>query len=171
MKRHMEYRWRLREIMGVREMNNLTELIPQLHDRGVTLSASRTYRLLGATPERTNLTLLAALLHVLDCTFEGLCPSTVVATPTRHCATRTHSPGNRSSTAKPEAIRPIRARIHRPEGTSHPPPGPAPAVTAPGSGSPPPGPRDGSAGAATNALAASKTPAPAAPSTEFCPVC
>lgn len=45
---------------------------------------SQIYRLIGPTPERMNLGLLAALLDVLDCTFEELCPSTVVASPTRH---------------------------------------------------------------------------------------
>lgn len=110
MKRHVEYTWRLREVMAARGMNNLSELIPHLHDRGVSLSSSQLYRLLGATPERMNLTLLGALLDVLECSFEDLCPTTVVATPVRHQAT-----GTEASTAKGDAIRPIRARIHRPE--------------------------------------------------------
>lgn len=110
MKRHVEYAWRLRQVMAIRGMNNLSELIPHLHERGVNLSASQLYRLLGGTPERVNLVLLGALLDVLDCSFEELCPTTVVATPTRHRATGTEAP-----TAPKDAIRPIRARIHRPE--------------------------------------------------------
>ena len=34
MKRHVEYTWRLREIMAARGMNNLSDLIPHLQDRG-----------------------------------------------------------------------------------------------------------------------------------------
>lgn len=110
MKRHVEYSWRLREIMAAGGMNNLSELIPHLHDRGVNLSASQIYRLIGGTPERINLALLGALLDVLDCTFEELCPTTIVAAPTRHRVT-----GTDAGTAKKDAIRPVRARIHRPE--------------------------------------------------------
>ena len=110
MKRHVEYTWRLREIMAARGMNNLSDLIPLLQDRGVSLSASQIYRLIGSTPERMNLALLAALLDALDCTFEELCPTAVVATETRHRLT-----GTEAGIAKKDAIRPIRARIHRPE--------------------------------------------------------
>ncbi|MCT2088381.1 helix-turn-helix transcriptional regulator [Micrococcus terreus] len=110
MKRHVEYTWRLRQVMAGRGMNNLSELIPHLHERGVSLSSSQIYRLLGGTPERMNLVLLGALLDVLDCSFEELCPTTVVATETRHRMT-----GSAAPTATTEAIRPVRARIHRPE--------------------------------------------------------
>ena len=110
MKRHVEYTWRLREIMAGRGMNNLSDLIPHLQDRGVNLSDSQIYRLIGGTPERMNLALLAALLDALDCTFEELCPATVVATEARNRLT-----GTEAVTGKKDAIRPIRARIHRPE--------------------------------------------------------
>ena len=96
MKRHVEYTWRLREVMAARGMNNLSELIPHLHDRGVSLSSSQLYRLLGATPERMNLTLLGALLDVLECSFEDLCPTTVVATLKR--------PGFRSESHEGESV-------------------------------------------------------------------
>lgn len=110
MKRHVEYAWRLRELMAARGMNNISDLIPHLEDRGVALSASQIYRLIGGKPERMNLALLGALLDALDCTFEELCPTTLVAAPARERLT-----GTEASTAKKDAVRPVRARIHRPE--------------------------------------------------------
>lgn len=110
MKRHVEYAWRLRELMAARGMNNISDLIPHLEDRGVALSASQIYRLIGGKPERMNLALLGALLDALDCTFEELCPTTVVAVPARERLT-----GTEAAPTKKDAVRPVRARIHRPE--------------------------------------------------------
>lgn len=111
MQRRVEYNWRLRELMAANGMNNISDLIPHLTDRGIELSASQIYRLIGAKPERMNIVLLGALLDVLDCTFEELCPVTVVATPARLAAN-----GVIDEPASPrEALRPRRARIHRPE--------------------------------------------------------
>lgn len=76
----------------------------------MSLSSSQIYRLIGATPERLNLVLLGAVLDALDCTFERLCPTTVVGVPTRDRAT-----GTEAKTVNKDAIRPARARIHRPE--------------------------------------------------------
>lgn len=111
MQRRIEYTWRLRELMAVSGMNNISDLIPHLTDRGIDLSASQIYRLIGGKPERMNIVLLGALLDVLDCTFEELCPVTVVATPTRLAANATTS----GSGKRKDAMRPRRARIHRPE--------------------------------------------------------
>lgn len=111
MQRRIEYTWRLRELMAASGMNNISDLIPHLTDRGIDLSASQIYRLIGRKPERMNIVLLGALLDVLDCTFEELCPVTVVATPTRLAANGT----TRGTGDRKNAMRPRRARIHRPE--------------------------------------------------------
>jgi len=111
MQRRIEYGWRLRELMAARGLNNISDLLPQLTDRGIGLSASQIYRLIGSKPERMNIALLGALLDVLDCTFEELCPISVVATPTRLRANQATG----TSAERKDAIRPRRARIHRPE--------------------------------------------------------
>jgi integrase len=43
-------------------MNTIADLLPHLADRGIHLSNSQVYRLIGAKPERINLTMLAAIL-------------------------------------------------------------------------------------------------------------
>lgn len=111
MHRRIDYRWRLREIMAARGMNGISDLLPHLVDRGIMLSASQIYRLIGTKPERINIVILGALLDVLDCTFEELCPIEVVASPTR---LRVNETSGTDRTSK-EAMRPRRARIHRPE--------------------------------------------------------
>jgi hypothetical protein len=72
MERRIEYGWRLREIMAARGMNTIADLLPHLADRGIHLSASQIYRLVGGTPERIKITMLAAILDTLDTTFEEL---------------------------------------------------------------------------------------------------
>jgi Cro/C1-type HTH DNA-binding domain len=66
MERRIEYGWRLREIMAARGMNTIADLLPHLAERGIHLSASQVYRLVGATPERINITTLAAILDTVD---------------------------------------------------------------------------------------------------------
>ncbi|MEC5178674.1 DNA-binding Xre family transcriptional regulator [Cryobacterium sp. MP_M5] len=108
MQRRIDHGWRLRELMAARGMNTISDLIPHLSDRGIHLSDSQIYRLVGGTPERMNLNLLGAILDTLDCSFEDLCPVTVNAVPDRATGTLDASP-------KTDAFRPARARIHRPE--------------------------------------------------------
>lgn len=67
------YSRRLREIMAARGMNNISAPIPLLTERGITLSASQIYRLVGDKPERISLPLPGALTDALDCTVEDLC--------------------------------------------------------------------------------------------------
>jgi hypothetical protein len=47
--------------MAERGMFTTTELVPLLHQRGITLSASQVHRLVTGTPERLSLMVLAAL--------------------------------------------------------------------------------------------------------------
>jgi DNA-binding Xre family transcriptional regulator len=108
MQRRIEHGWRLRELMAARGMNTISDLIPHLSDRGIHLSDSQIYRLVGGTPERMNLALLGAILDTLDCAFEDLCPITVQAAPDR-------ATGTLDASAKKDAFRPARARVRRPE--------------------------------------------------------
>ncbi len=68
MRRQVRYRWRLRELMTERGMFTTTELVPLLHERGITLSASQVHRLVTGTPERLSCPVLAALCDALDVT-------------------------------------------------------------------------------------------------------
>ena len=86
MKRHIEYSWRLREIMAARGLFNISDLIPLLVDRGIELSASQIYRLVGHKPERISMPLLGALCDALECTVEDLCDFRTVAAVQRKAA-------------------------------------------------------------------------------------
>lgn len=68
MKRRVGYHWHLRRLMAERGMFATTDLVPLLVDRGVTLSREQVYRLVVRVPQRLNLTALAALCDILDCT-------------------------------------------------------------------------------------------------------
>jgi DNA-binding Xre family transcriptional regulator len=65
--RQVGYRWHLRRLMAERGMFATTELVPLLAERGVSLSREQVYRLVVRVPERLNLTTLAALCDILDC--------------------------------------------------------------------------------------------------------
>lgn len=67
-KRQVGYHWHLRRVMAERGMFATSDLVPLLADRGVTLSREQVYRLVVRVPERLNLTALAALCDILDCT-------------------------------------------------------------------------------------------------------
>lgn len=65
MTRTVGYRWHLRAVMATRGMFATTDLGPLLAERGVVLSREQVYRLVAGTPERLNLTILAALCDIL----------------------------------------------------------------------------------------------------------
>lgn len=67
MKRTVDYRWRLAELMAARGMHNTTELIPHLAERDITLSRPQVYRLVTQRPERISLQVVAALCDIFDC--------------------------------------------------------------------------------------------------------
>ncbi|MFB7842413.1 helix-turn-helix domain-containing protein [Microbacterium sp. NPDC056052] len=85
--RRVEHSWRLQELMAALGTTTISDLIPHLADRRITLSDSQLYRLPSGTPERINLMLLGAILDTLDCAFEEQVPVTVTATASRICAT------------------------------------------------------------------------------------
>jgi DNA-binding Xre family transcriptional regulator len=101
MTREVGYRWHLRKLMAERGMFATTDLIPLLADRGVNLSREQVYRLVVRVPERLNLTALAALCDILDCSAADL---------VEVHAGRTAAAKGRSTAATPPA-RPRRARV------------------------------------------------------------
>jgi Cro/C1-type HTH DNA-binding domain len=60
-KRKIGYSWQLRDVMAQNRIYTATELVPMLHDRGISLSASQVHRLVSGTPERLSLQVLSAL--------------------------------------------------------------------------------------------------------------
>ena len=85
--RKLGYRWQLRMRMAEQGLFATTDLAPLLAERGVTLSAAQTYRLVTGTPERLSLRTLMALCDILDCTPNDLIEP--VAEPARRKATGT----------------------------------------------------------------------------------
>ncbi len=108
MTRTIGYRWHLRAVMAARGMFATTELGPLLAERGVVLSREQVYRLVVGTPERLNLTTLAALCDILAVTPADLVEVTVGA----RRAPRAVS-GPAPAPAAVRDLRPRRARIVR----------------------------------------------------------
>jgi DNA-binding Xre family transcriptional regulator len=108
MSRTVGYRWRLRELMAARGMFATTDLHPHLAERGIEISAIQVYRLVAQVPERLNLTILAALCDILDCTPADLIEPHVVSGrgTARKVAGAIHPAGS-----APPRLRPTRARI------------------------------------------------------------
>lgn len=72
MKREVQYRWRLAELMAARGLHNTTDLIPLLAERGITLSRPQVYRLVNQKPERVALQVIAAICDIFSCGPEDL---------------------------------------------------------------------------------------------------
>lgn len=114
MTRSVGYRWHLREVMAARGLFATTELGPRLAQRGVSLSREQVYRLVTGTPERLNLTTLAALCDILEVTPADLVEVTVEARrdrKARSAAAAAPAPATVSD------LRPRRARIVRDDKT------------------------------------------------------
>lgn len=108
MTRTIGYRWHLRAVMAARSMFATTELGPLLAERGVVLSREQVYRLVVGTPERLNLTTLAALCDILAVTPTDL----VEVTAEAGRVPKAVSSAGPTSTAVRD-LRPRRARIVR----------------------------------------------------------
>jgi DNA-binding Xre family transcriptional regulator len=111
MKKHIEYSWRLREIMAARGLFNISDLIPLLVERGIDLSPSQIYRLVGQKPERMSMTLLGALCDAHDCTVEELCQFHAVAAAQRKNIANGPSANGPTVVDLNTTIRPKRARV------------------------------------------------------------
>ncbi len=72
MKRHIDYAWRLEELMEARGMVVSSDLIPCLAERGIHLARSQAYGVVYQRPERISLQLCAALCDIFDCGIEEL---------------------------------------------------------------------------------------------------
>jgi DNA-binding Xre family transcriptional regulator len=106
------YRWRLRELMAARGMFATTDLHPHLAERGIEISAIQVYRLVAQVPERLNLTILAALCDILDCTPADLIePYVESARGSARSKAREVAGGIQPSGSAPTELRPTRARI------------------------------------------------------------
>jgi DNA-binding Xre family transcriptional regulator len=103
-KREVSYQWRLREVMAAHGMFTVTELVPELHDRGIDLSASQIHRLASGTPERLSLPVLAALCDIFACT-----PAELIATRAQDVRARKTATGD--GVVNLNARRPKRARL------------------------------------------------------------
>ena len=66
-RRDVDYRWRLRDVMASHGMWKTAELVPLLAERGVQLSPAQVYRLVAGRPERLSLHTLAALCDIFSC--------------------------------------------------------------------------------------------------------
>ena len=108
MTKTVAYHWHLRKIMNEHGMNATTELVPLLADRGVVMTSTQVYRIVTGEPERLNMRLLAALCDILDCTPSDLL-ELHVDQQRQAPAVGDHGPGIGD-------IRPIRARVRRPDG-------------------------------------------------------
>ena len=108
--RRVGYEWKLRQVMAAHGMFNTTDLIPHLVERGIELSSVQVYRLVVQTPERLNLTVLAALCDIFDCTPAELIEPSVETVST---AGRKAAAAGRNDTGDegPRGRRPTRARI------------------------------------------------------------
>src|SRR5664279_5358855 len=98
------YHWHLRRLMAEAGMFATTDLVPLLADRGVRLSREQVYRLVVRVPERLNLTTLAALCDILDCS-----PAQLIEP---HAGTSAAARRDASGSAPP--ARPRRARLPPP---------------------------------------------------------
>lgn len=104
-RRRVDYQWRLREVMADHGMWKTTELVPLLGQRGVSLSAAQTYRLVAGRPERLSLHILAALCDIFDCT-----PADLIVT-----SAATGTAKTTAAKKKPSGRRPRRAQITKPD--------------------------------------------------------
>ena len=110
--RTIQVQWNLRQVMADRGMFQTSELLPLLEERGIHLTREHVYRLVTKTPQRLNTEVLVALCDALGCTPSDLITPTVVDEKTARTGT--------AGEGGPQLgdLRPIRARIRRPDGVT-----------------------------------------------------
>jgi DNA-binding Xre family transcriptional regulator len=110
MTRTIQVQWNLRQVMADRGLFQTSELLPLLEQRGIHLTREHVYRLVTKTPQRLNTEVLVALCDALGCTPADLIAG--VVTEQKQARTGTSSEGG------PQIgdLRPIRARVRRPDG-------------------------------------------------------
>lgn len=103
--------WNLRQVMAERGLFQTSELLPLLAERGIHLTREHVYRLVTKTPQRLNTEVLVALCDALECTPNDLIVPVVQHQPAAKTATGESGP-------KLGSLRPVRARIRRPDGVT-----------------------------------------------------
>lgn len=109
MKRHVDYAWRVAELMAAHGMHNSTDLIPRLAERGIVLSRPQVYRVVHQRPERVSLQMMAALCDIFSCGVEDLVTVTATDARKKKTASGTTAPPNVVELNK--SVRPRRARV------------------------------------------------------------
>ena len=109
MTRRLVMAWNLRQVMAARGLFQTSDLVPLLAERDIHLSRQYVHRLVTKAPQRVNIDLLAALCDILDCGPSDLLTPTVEEAAEGQGAARGDGPGIGN-------LRPIRARIRRPDG-------------------------------------------------------
>lgn len=106
--------WKLRALMAQQGMFQTTDLIEPLKAQGVQLSREQVFRLVTRTPERLNIEVFAALCRIFDCSPNDLIvvKAAVAAAPV---AVNQTQPSGQQPIGD---LRPVRARIRRPDSTS-----------------------------------------------------
>jgi DNA-binding Xre family transcriptional regulator len=106
----VSYTWRLREVMAANGMYATSDIIPHLTEHGITMSTSQAHRLVTGTPDRLNLTVLAALCHILGVTTDELIDTSAHLVGVKRRAVGDTERHPRRSRNGP-VIRPVRAEI------------------------------------------------------------
>ncbi|MGW5300728.1 helix-turn-helix domain-containing protein [Rhodococcus aetherivorans] len=107
MKREIHYHWRVRELMARAGMKNSRDLVAPLRDRGITLSESQIYRIVGQEPDRIAFKVLVALCDIFGVEAGDLI--TYTATDARQ--SRDKAANSPADVPLLNAYRPVRARI------------------------------------------------------------
>lgn len=103
--------WNLRALMSVAGMYQTTDLREPLREQGVNLSREQVFRLVTKTPDRLNVTVLAALCRIFSCS-----PNDLIEVRAAAPAAKRRANGAEQATGAIAELRPIPARIHRPTG-------------------------------------------------------
>lgn len=109
-RRHLDFHWKLRQLMAAHNMWKTTQLAPLLRERGVELSSAQIYRLVTDKPERLSMKVLVALCDIFDCTPNDLITPEVVTAR----APKANGTEGGVTELKTE-LRPERARITDPD--------------------------------------------------------
>jgi DNA-binding Xre family transcriptional regulator len=97
--------------MAERGLFQTSDLVPLLAERDVHLSRQYVYKLVTKVPQRLNIDVLAALCDILDCGPGDLLQPTLEAVQEAAAATGEIGPGIGD-------LRPVRARVRRPDSTA-----------------------------------------------------
>jgi DNA-binding Xre family transcriptional regulator len=107
MRREIQYHWRVREHMARAGMKNSRDLVGPLRERGITLSESQIYRIVGQEPERISFKVLVALCDIFGIEAGDL----ITYTATDWRQSRSKVVNAAADVPLLNAYRPVKARI------------------------------------------------------------